>query len=273
MVTKHHYEEVIRFDIARSFLGRGHYWTSAYFIDGLLIDSGCAHCASEFFEEVHEYSIKSIINTHSHEDHFGANGIFQKKIIELEIYAHPLALPILQNPKKEQPLQLYRKLMWGMPQSSSAHQIQDGDIFSTKNYNFKVIYTPGHSPDHLCLYEPDREWVFSGDLFVGGQDKALRANYDIWQIIDSLKKISNLPLKILFPGSARVRHNPSAEIKNKISYLEELGQKVLILNKKGMDVKSIIHTLFPKPMFIEFFTFGHFSRKQLIMSYLKMNKS
>jgi glyoxylase-like metal-dependent hydrolase (beta-lactamase superfamily II) len=273
MIYKQQYDKVTRFDIARSFFGRGHYWTIAYCIDGLMIDTGCAFCAEELYKEIKEYPIKYVVNTHCHEDHIGANGLLQNRINGLDIYAHPEALPVLPNPKVKQPLQLYRKIMWGKPQSSAAKQLKDNEIISTKNYTFKVIYTPGHSPDHLCLYEPEREWLFSGDLFVGGKDRALRADNDIRQIIYSLKKISELPLKILFPGSARVRKNPIPEIKSKIAYLEELGEKVLGLKKQGLGLNSIIRILFRKPMFIEFFTFGHFSRKHLVKSFLSREKN
>ena len=44
---------------------------------------------------------------------------------------------------------------------------------------FQVIYTPGHSPDHICLFEHKHGWLFTGDLFVGGMDRALRVDYDV----------------------------------------------------------------------------------------------
>ena len=271
MVKINHFNGITRFEIASTFLGRGYYWTAAYFIDGLMIDTGCAYCAPELLKELENESLKYIINTHSHEDHIGANGLLQARKKEIEIFAHPLALPILADPKGNQPLQFYRRLMWGYPKPSKAIQIIDGTILTTGNHHFKVIYTPGHSSDHLSLYEPEKQWLFTGDLFVGGRDRALRANYDIWQIIESLKMISVLPIKILFPGSARVRKNPKDELKSKVSYLEELGEKVLSLHNQGMNVKSIVRTLLKRTMFIEFFTFGHFSRRRLVLSYLGMN--
>ena len=45
----------------------------------------------------------------------------------------------------------------------------------------KVIHTPGHCSNHLCLYEPNKGWLFTGDLFVGGKDRALRAGNDIFK--------------------------------------------------------------------------------------------
>ncbi len=32
----------------------------------------------------------------------------------------------------------------------------------------RVIHTPGHSPGHCCFYEPERRYLFSGDLIYKG---------------------------------------------------------------------------------------------------------
>jgi hypothetical protein len=47
MISSTQFSEVIRFDLARTIAGRGRYWTTAYLVDGLLIDTGCAHAADE----------------------------------------------------------------------------------------------------------------------------------------------------------------------------------------------------------------------------------
>ena len=47
MLKSTSYDDVTRFDLARTILGRGRYWTTAYLVDDLLIDSGCAYAAPE----------------------------------------------------------------------------------------------------------------------------------------------------------------------------------------------------------------------------------
>ena len=143
-------------------------------------------------------------------------------------------------------------------------------MIETECHQFRVIYTPGHSEDHLCLYEPQEGWLFTGDLFVGGRDRALRKDYDIWQIIASLKSIKGLHLRTLFPGCARVREEPKQSIEDKIAYLEDLGDHVLELHKKGWKVSAIVKELLGGPMWVEIVTLGHFSRRELVLSYLQM---
>jgi hypothetical protein len=47
MIKATRYQSITRFDLARTLAGRGRYWTTAYLVDDLLIDSGCAHTARE----------------------------------------------------------------------------------------------------------------------------------------------------------------------------------------------------------------------------------
>jgi glyoxylase-like metal-dependent hydrolase (beta-lactamase superfamily II) len=260
---------VTRFDLARTIPGQGPYWTTCYYVDGLLVDSGCAHARKELASALKNLPLNRITNTHTHEDHIGANAALQGQNPQLEIVAHPLALPVLADPHDAQPLHPYRRRFWGWPGPSKARPIADGEIVQTLRYCLQAVYTPGHSPDHICFFEETQGWLFSGDLFVGGQDRALRAGCDIWMIIASLKHIQTLPIYTLFPGSARVRQAPKPEIGAKIDYLEDLGRRVIDLHRQGYSVDQICKTLLGGPMWVEFVTRGHFSRRWLVRSYLR----
>jgi len=267
-----HYGEITRFDLARTLGGRGRYWTTCYLVDKTMIDTGCAFTAEELESALRGIPIERIVNTHTHEDHIGANGILQDHFKRLEISAHPLALPVLRDPRITQPLHPYRRLFWGWPKPSQARSLKDAEIIETDECKFQVVYTPGHSPDHICLYEQNRGWLFSGDLFVGGHDRALRAGYDIWQIIESLKRVISIPLTTLFPGSARVREQPQQELMSKIVYLEDLGDRVMELHKKGWSASRIASQLLGRTMWVEIVTLGHFSRFNLVRSFLRQNE-
>ena len=156
-----------------------------------------------------------------------------------------------------------------MPRPSQAQPLKDGSTITTDQFEFKVIFTPGHTQDHLCLYEADQQWIFTGDLFVGGKDRAIRAGSDIWQIIDSLKTFAALPLKGMFPSSARVRLQPHRDLLAKIDYLESKGKQVLELFNQDWTINQISREAFGKLPWIEVFTLGHLSRRNLVISYLK----
>jgi glyoxylase-like metal-dependent hydrolase (beta-lactamase superfamily II) len=262
------YGEVVRLDLARTLAGRGRYWTTCYWVDGVLIDAGCAHTAGELALFLKDRPLRVIINTHSHEDHIGGNGPLQQARPGLSIQAHPLALPVLANPDVEQPLHPYRRLFWGWPQPSTGQPLDDGQRIEFGGMRFRALYTPGHSADHLCLFEENHGWLFSGDLFVGGRDRALRQGCDVWGIMASLERVLALPVSVLFPGSARVRENPCLEIQTKIEYYRQLGERIADFQRRGWEPEAIVRAVCGGPMWVEFVTLGHFARKWLVNSYL-----
>jgi glyoxylase-like metal-dependent hydrolase (beta-lactamase superfamily II) len=268
MLQVREYGPVVAFRAARSFLGYGYYFTAAYWVDGLLIDTTCAFTAQQLFQALPQDSrpVRQIVNTHCHEDHIGCNGLLQRTYAA-SIQAHPLTLPILANPRL-QSLQLYRRVFWGWPEPSHGEPI--GEWVETPHYRFQVIHTPGHSPDHICLYEPEQGWLFSADTYIGGQDRAARPDYDIYAIIASLKKLAALRLTALFPGSGTVRvNNPATDIRNKIAYLEDLGARVHELHNQGHSVPAIKKRLLGPETNIYYMTLGHFQERYLIEAYLR----
>jgi glyoxylase-like metal-dependent hydrolase (beta-lactamase superfamily II) len=256
--------EVIRLRLARGILGRPAYFTAAYWVDGLLVDTGCAHTARQLTSAVKGWRVEQVANTHSHEDHIGANAALQE-MFRCPIRAHPDALPILENPRL-QPLQPYRRLFWGWPKPSRGEPI--GEQVETGQFHFQVIHTPGHSPDHVCLFEPDRGWLFSGDAYIGGQDQALRAGYDIHGILASLRKLAELPVTTIFSGSGSVRDNGLQRLQDKVAYLEGLGEQIRALRDQGLSPRRIRRQLFGRELPITYLTLGHFSGLRLVQSYL-----
>ncbi len=268
MLQVKEYGPVVAFRAARAFFGHGYYFTAAYWVDGLLIDSTCSFTAHELLQALPPESrpVLQIVNTHSHEDHIGANGLLQRTRAAL-VRAHPLALPVLANPRL-QPLQQYRRVFWGWPEPSQGEPVSEW--IETAHHRFQVIDTPGHSPDHICLYEPQQGWLFSADAYIGGQDRAARPDYDIYAIIASLRRLAALPLTALFPGSGTVRMNsPAADIRNKIASMEDLGARVRELHNKGYSVPAIQRTLLGAESRIYYLTLGHFKGNYLVEAYLR----
>jgi glyoxylase-like metal-dependent hydrolase (beta-lactamase superfamily II) len=256
--------EVLTLRSARDLLGRPIYFTAAYWVDGLLIDTGCAHTARQILQALEGVRVDQVVNTHCHEDHIGANAAIQAAFA-CPIYAHPEALPVLRNPRL-QPLHPYRRLFWGWPRPSEGQPV--GQLVETDRFRFEVVHTPGHSPDHICLFEPERGWLFSGDAYIGGEDRALREGYDIHGIIASLKQLARLPVRAIFAGSGSVREMGVEPLRQKIHYLEDVGQRVQSLHGQGLSPWQIRRRLFGAELPIAYVTLGHFSGRHLVRSYL-----
>jgi glyoxylase-like metal-dependent hydrolase (beta-lactamase superfamily II) len=238
-------------------------------VDGLLIDTGCAHTAGELVEALAQERVDRIVNTHTHEDHIGGNAAMQRARPGIEILAHPDALPLMADPAGRQPLHPYRRLFWGMPEPSAGTAVRDGDVIEAGEGRYRVVFTPGHAPDHLCLFEETRGHLFTGDLYVGGRDRALRVDYDVHGIIASLKRVAALPAKRLFPGAARVPEDGAGALSEKIAYLEDLGARIESLHRSGRSEREIAAQVCGPWMPMELLTLGNFSRVALVRSFLR----
>ena len=255
---------IVKFCLARPILGRPYYHTAAYWVDGLLIDTGCAFTARELVAATAHLPVDRIVNTHCHEDHIGGNAALQRAR-GAAVLAHPRALPVLANPRLQY-LQPYRRFFWGWPEPSLGSPL--GDWIETAHHRFQVLPTPGHCPDHVCLYEPEQGWLFSGDAYIGGQDRAARADYDVDAILASLKVLAALPARQLFPGSGTVRSDPRAALERKIAQMEAFAAEVRRLHALGFSVGAIKKRLLRREPLITYLTLWHFSGTKLVRLYL-----
>jgi glyoxylase-like metal-dependent hydrolase (beta-lactamase superfamily II) len=236
---------------------------SAYLVDGLLIDSGPAHTAEELTEFLKGKGVKTVVNTHYHEDHIAANALLKERY-GVELLAHPLAVSKINQPAKLYP---YQEEVWGYPVPSQVKEI--GNNITTQHFRFEVIYTPGHDRDHICLFERKHGWIFTGDLFVGTRPNVVRPMDDVRQIIADLKKVKDLKPQILFPAPGNVRTEPVPVLEKTIQYLEDLGQKVMELHDKGLSPAEIMKQIFGNEPPLAEFTQQQFSSLNLVKSLLK----
>lgn len=150
----------------------------------------------------------TVITTHVHWDHIGGHQFFENIAVHeaekdwLSI-AFPLPLQAVKRNLMRMPCdfptdfdpdryQIYR----GTPQ----RVFRDGECFDLGGRTLKVIHTPGHSPGHCCFYEPDRKYLYSGDLIYRGCLDAFYPTTDPLLFRQSVKKIRQLELGRVLPG-------------------------------------------------------------------------
>jgi|YelNatPaOPRAMG01_1025707.scaffolds.fasta_scaffold56485_1 glyoxylase-like metal-dependent hydrolase (beta-lactamase superfamily II) len=83
-----------------------------------------------------------------------------------------------------------------------------------------VIETPGHSPGHCCLYEPNKRILFSEDHLL----KEITPNVSLWSeevdvlnlYLTNLKRFTELEVKIVLPGHG----DPFSKFEKRICELE-----------------------------------------------------
>lgn len=78
--------------------------------------------------------------------------------------------------------------------------MKDGEWIELGGWSVQVLHTPGHSPGHMCYWEPGRGYLFTGDLVYKDTlfDYYLSTNPMLY--LASLEKVSALPVNRVFPG-------------------------------------------------------------------------
>jgi glyoxylase-like metal-dependent hydrolase (beta-lactamase superfamily II) len=244
---------------------------NVYLIKGdkgyLLVDSGWN--TDESFTIFHNFllkhglsflDIKKILVTHVHPDHYGMAGRI-KQLSGAEMMMHHIekeyikpryinmnellaltdkALTVNGAPTKE--MEILRDATLGLenlivptPPDTTLH---DSEIIKTGMFNFRVIWTPGHSSGHLCLYEPDKKIFLSGDHIlptitpnVGLHPQSIEN--PLGRYIESLQQIKKLDIKLMLPGHDQPFKNVKKRINEIIKHHNQRNMEILKTLESG----------------------------------------
>lgn len=263
MIAPAQYGEIRYFRLARSYFGLSLYTTGIFWVDGILIDSGPPNISREFAHLARELPIQSCVTTHHHEDHVGNHATLARMGIPLLAHVH--SLPKLAQPPRK--LHLYRRLAWGVPAAAVAQPL--GPEVRTRQFRFEVIHTPGHAEDHVALFEPERGWLFTGDLYLGPYLRYLRSDEDVYALMDSLRRLLTLDFGELYCQHRGQVKEGRRMLANKLAFLEELAGRVLCLHQEGLSETAIAKKLFSGDLLWRVFTAGHFSQRNFVRAFLK----
>ena len=206
---------------------------NAYLVQGeegwLLVDAGwdCDEAFNALERQLDEKglgfnAISQIIITHAHPDHYGLMGritrcsgarsaLHQADCALIEAVAqdrvgrakrHADQLKANGVPEEE-----LRTLAGAFVAAANTVRYLDqpdvvlhgGEKISTGVFDLEVIFTPGHCPGHICLYERNRRILFSGDHILPKITPHVNmvpyyADNPLAIFIDSLKKVDHFSL-------------------------------------------------------------------------------
>jgi glyoxylase-like metal-dependent hydrolase (beta-lactamase superfamily II) len=177
-------------------------------------------------------------------------------------------MPLIENPALwTGRLRYYQHFAWGDPPPSKVLPLEA--VLKTRRYTFQIIHTPGHSPDHICLLEPEQGWLFAGDVFVREKVPTLRSDENIKEMLASLHKLLQYEFSTLYCSSGTVVSNAKAALKRKIAYWEELGEKIIKLYKEGIEPEEIRERLLGKETVLYGPSEGDFGKINLVNSFIQ----
>ncbi len=129
--------------------------------------------------------VRGVIVTHIHPDHYGLAGRVREKsgawvglhpadaaqigqrVASQERLAEMVLGDILDAgataADAERLLPTVREFRRAFEFATPDRLVEDGDRIEAPGWDIRAVWTPGHSPGHLCFYDAERSLLFSGD--------------------------------------------------------------------------------------------------------------
>lgn len=234
-----------------------------YRIGETVIDTGPPNQWRKVRRFLEERSVEQVLLTHHHEDH-GGNGGHIAARWRARLFAHEKGLPLHQNGYH---LPLYRRLVWGRPRHKFQAEILPERVRLQDGLCLEPIATPGHAEDQVCFLEPNRGWLFSGDLYISGKPKYLRKEENPNEEIQSLRRVLEHDFDTLFCAHRGIVEKGYQAIKAKLQYLVALREQVRYYQQKGDPLKRIKKRLMGGERFLFWFSLGDFSKWNYIRAF------
>jgi glyoxylase-like metal-dependent hydrolase (beta-lactamase superfamily II) len=228
----------------------------------LLVDTGWNTDAS--FATLHNYLVKNdlgfgditqILVTHIHPDHYGMagrlkqlsgatiamhhieKGFIESRYVSMEQLLQETDRMLVNNGVPEREIVSLRDATLGLERYIVATPpdilLRDGDTISTGEFTFRVIWTPGHSSGHICLYEPDRKVLFSGDHILPKITSNVSLNPQsiedpLGRYLKSLEEIKKLDIELTLPGHDQPFTGTAARIEEIIRHHVYRNAEILL---------------------------------------------
>jgi glyoxylase-like metal-dependent hydrolase (beta-lactamase superfamily II) len=197
--------------------------------------------------------LSQIVITHAHFDHYGLVG----RIIQMsgaKLYLHKLEQEVFRTRYTVTEEFLHQIEVWftvnGVPPGMIAavhgpisgfrkpipavpDVLLNGDeTIPSGSFNLKVVWTPGHSPGHICLYEPTQKILFSGDhvLPVITPNISLTPASDanpLGDFLNSLQIVKKLDVNLVLPAHEDIFRNLPKRVDEIIRHHEMRSAEIL----------------------------------------------
>lgn len=130
--------------------------------------------------------------------------------------------------------------------------LHGGESLATADGALEVIWTPGHSPGHLCLYDRQRRLLFSGDHIlehispnIGWQPE----DDPLGAYLHSLRIIAGLDVDLILPSHGAPFHGHREWIANTIEHHRERCDRILELLHAGpKTAHELVGELWTRPL-------------------------
>jgi glyoxylase-like metal-dependent hydrolase (beta-lactamase superfamily II) len=211
-------------------------------------------------------NVRLVVCTHAHSDHYGqAASIVERAGCELWMHPnHEHMLRMAEDPEAnlarrlevgrqsgvpEEPLRRYAAKR--DPEETGIAAVIEPDralvpgvVVDTDLGPWSVHETPGHAPSHVCLFQPERRLLISGDHLLGRI--SLYFDYGsspdpVGEFLHSLDVVEKLDARLCLPGHGRTFADVHAHIEgNRKLVSERLGAVLHAVSEQPLSAFEIV---------------------------------
>ena len=252
--------------------GDASWYTNVYVVEGgdghILVDSGWD--SQESLWALQEgikaanlklRDIKKVVITHIHPDHYGLASKI-KQVCGAPVAIHRVDAGFIsarykdfdnlikkteellrQNGVPDNELsQLKEASLWMnkyVTPDAPQVKLEDGDTIFNDTFEFEVLWTPGHSPGHICLYERERRFILTGDHVLYDTTPHIGLNPQsgdnpLGDYISSLKKLERLKVHFILPGHGPMFNALGLRIEKILQHHEERKRAIMQALRDGL---------------------------------------
>ncbi len=121
--------------------------------------------------------------------------------------------------------------------------LADGDELPAGDGCLRVVATPGHAPDHTCLFDPVNRVLFGGDLLVQDGTVVIPASHggSLAQYLASLERVAALAPARVFPAHGPAIDDPQALVARYLAHRRDRERQILGAIARGArDLEAIV---------------------------------
>ncbi|MDJ0270591.1 MAG: MBL fold metallo-hydrolase [Aigarchaeota archaeon] len=226
-----------------------------------LVDAGYARGYDRIMSTLRELGISSldfIIPTHVHLDHYGCTGLLAKAFPNSRILAHKRAAKHVIDPSRvlESARSIFGERIAGMfgdtlpVEESRVEVVDDGAIVRVGDSELRIIYTPGHAPHQLSVYDERRKILITADAvainypdFPAILPTTPPPSFDPDEAVRTIHRIAELDAELLLTPHFGPREGGGDYLERNAERIREWVEKVDRLSREGKGHGEIVETL------------------------------